>query len=190
MKNKLKAFFTGKAFLYCLILILLAGNIVSPVIILYGRSRLIPARLLDMTDKNVPIYGTTLFFEDGGRLEFYYTDASKTEKPAILLGFYRNGDFIMYEADASGTVMGSCFRGSRWHLHDYRNASRVHLIDNTDYFDTNRDGIYDRKTDKNGCYVRMGVRFHLCSSINHEKMTAVTADGRKVVWKENDWVEQ
>ncbi len=183
MKIKCREIFTGKGFLYSLILILFAGNIVFSAFFLHDYTALRVPAAVKKGEKNIPVYSGKLSFKDGGKLSLAYTEKT------VLFELSTPKGNVSFEAEKDSFHFYNTFFDSFWEFSRGKGRTQNCFIDDTLFMDLNKDGINDIKVNKKGKYVRSGGKFIKCQSIHAAEKKAETLDGKKLFWKENDFVE-
>lgn len=182
MKIKCREIFTGKGFLYSLILILFAGNIVFSAFFLHYYTALRVPAAVKKGEKNIPVYSGKLSFKDGGKLTLAYTEKT------VLFELSTPKGNVSFEAEKDSFHFYNTFFDSLWEFSSSKNGRNSCFLGDVLFIDLNKDGINDIKVSKKGKYVRRGGKFIKCRFIDGNEKTAETLDGKKLFWKENDFV--
>lgn len=183
MKINFKDFFAGKVFLYSLLLVLLTGNIVFLALFLCYYTPAQTPHLLKKGEKNIPVYSGKLSFKDGGKLSLVYTEK------IVLFELSTPKGNVSFEAERDSFHFYNTFFDSLWEFSNSKNGKNSCFMEDVLFIDLNKDGINDIKVSKNGKYVRKGGKFIKCRSIDGKEKTAEILDGKKLFWKENDFLE-
>ena len=95
---------------------------------------------------------------------------------------------VSFEAEKDSFHFYNTFFDSLWEFSSSKNGRNSCFLGDVLFIDLNKDGINDIKVSKKGKYVRRGGKFIKCRFIDGNEKTAETLDGKKLFWKENDFV--
>ena len=181
MKINLKDFFRGRVICHCFILSLLVSNTVFLLLFLRYYTPPLPEVFLKNGKENIPGYTKEASFKDGGKLFLAYNEN------AVFLELNTPGGSVFFESKKDSFYFFSTFFDSMWQFSNRGYKSYCSSIDNIQFLDLNKDGINDIKITETGKFVRSGANFILCKSIDGKRKIAETADGKKLIWKRNDF---